>query len=87
MISTLEFRHLIESAFLPLSCHCRISPDGFLSVQIFDCDSGRVDLLVTGISMSGLVSSRAICNLVSELRVELKASQDCLHAQPISKAG
>ena len=87
MISTLELRHLIESAFLPLSCHCRINPDGFLSVQIFDRDSGRVDLLVTGISIAGLVGSRTICNLVSELQVELKANQDRLHVQPISKAG
>jgi hypothetical protein len=87
MISTLELRHLIESAFLPLSCNCRINPDGFLSVQIFDPESGRVDLFVTGISIAGLLSSHAICNLVSELRVELKASQDSLHAQLISKAG
>lgn len=87
MLSTLELRHLIESAFLPLSCNCRINPDGFLSVQIFDRDSGRVDLFVTGICMAGMVSSRAICTLVSELRVELKASQDSLHAQLISNVG
>lgn len=87
MISTLELRHLIESAFLPLSCNCRINPGEFLSVQIFDRASGRIDLFVTGISIAGLVSSRAICDLVSQLRMELKASQDSLHAQLISKAG
>jgi hypothetical protein len=86
MISTLELRHLIETAFLPLSCSCRINPDGFLSVQISDPDSGQVDLLVTGISIASLVSSRAICNLVSQLRVELKASQDRLHAQTLTQA-
>lgn len=87
MISTLELRHLIESAFLPLSCICRVNPDGYLSVQIFDQQSGRVDLFVTGISTSELISSSAICNLLSELRAELQAGRDNLHIKkPISMA-
>jgi hypothetical protein len=81
MISTLELRHIIESTFLPLSCSCRITPDGLLNVQIIDRHSGRVDLCVNGISTAGLVSSRAIGDLVSQLRVKLKASQDSLNTQ------
>lgn len=86
MISTLELRHIIESAFLPLSCTCRVNPDGYLSVQIFDQRSGRVDLYVTGISTSELISSSAICNLVTELSAELQAGRDSLPVQPNRKA-
>jgi hypothetical protein len=86
MISTLELRHIIESAFLPLSCTCRVNPDGYLSVQIFDRHSGRVGLFVTGISTAGLISSSAICNLVSQLRTELKAGRDSQFTPPVSIA-
>lgn len=86
MISALELRHIIESAFLPLSCSCRITPDGFLSVKVFDPHSGRIDLAVIGISIASLVGSRAICALVSQLRTELKANQNSLHAPLISEA-
>lgn len=87
MISTLELRHIIESAFLPLSCTCRVNPDGYLSVQIFDQRSGRVDLYVTGIPTLELISSSAICNLVTRLRAELQAGRDSLHIQTIKNAG
>lgn len=71
MISALELRHIIECGFLPLSCHCTVNPDGSLMIKVFEPTSGRVDLLVTSVTSSGLNSSRAIANLIGELRSEM----------------
>ncbi|WP_439870407.1 DUF1652 domain-containing protein [Pseudomonas syringae] len=71
MISALELRHIIECGFLPLSCHCTFNSDGSLMIKVFDPTSGRVDLLVTSVTTSGLNSSRAIANLIGELRSEM----------------
>jgi hypothetical protein len=75
MISTLELRHIIECGFQPLSCTCSVNPDGSLMIKVFDSISGRVDLLVTAVSTSELTSSRAIANLIGELRSEMEAHQ------------
>ncbi|WP_429492597.1 DUF1652 domain-containing protein [Pseudomonas sp. S30_BP2TU TE3576] len=73
MISTLELRHIVECEFQPLSCTCTVNPDGSLMIKVFDLSSGRVDLLVTAVSTSELTSSRAIENLIGELRSEMAA--------------
>lgn len=75
MISILELRNIIELGFLPLRCQCTVSHDSSLTVKVFDSETGRVDLLVTGISTVSLISARAISNLVGELRTELVANQ------------
>lgn len=71
MISVLELRHIIECGFLPLSCNCTVNSDGSLMIKVFEPTSGRVDLLVTSVTTGGLTSSRAIANLVAELRSEM----------------
>lgn len=71
MLSTLELCHVIESAFLPLSCECRVEPSGSLQIQIIEPISGRVELLVTGISVSRLTGDNAIAQLINELKEEL----------------
>ena len=71
MISILELRHIIECGFLPHSCSCTVNPDGSLMIKVYEPVSGRVDLLVTAVSTNGLTSSRAIANLISELRSEM----------------
>ncbi|TNB81536.1 DUF1652 domain-containing protein [Pseudomonas sp. Fig-3] len=75
MISSLELRHIIECGFQPLSCTCTANPDGSLMIKVFDSTSGRVDLLVTAVTTSQLTSSRAIVNLIGELRSEMAAHQ------------
>lgn len=75
MISILELRNIIELGFLPLRCQCTVGPDTSLTVKVFDEQTGRVDLLVTGISSNTLTSSRAIAQLVAELRAELQSNQ------------
>ncbi|MBU6961566.1 DUF1652 domain-containing protein [Pseudomonas sp. CVAP len=76
MLSTLELRHLIESAFLPLSCQCRVDPGGSLHAQIFEPVTGRVELLVTGIPVSSLSGNLAITKLIGDIRHDLKATHE-----------
>ncbi|MCX2901541.1 DUF1652 domain-containing protein [Pseudomonas mandelii] len=76
MLSTLELCHVFESAFLPLSCDCRVEPSGSLQIQIIEPISKRVELLVTGISLSHLVGDHAIDQLINELKEELKFTHD-----------
>lgn len=45
-------------------------------IKVFDSTSGRVDLLVTAVTTSELTSSRAIANLIGELRSEMAAHQE-----------
>ncbi|WP_025126748.1 DUF1652 domain-containing protein [Pseudomonas sp. PH1b] len=71
MISTLELRRIIETSFLPLQCQCTVGHGG-MTVRICDPASGRVDLLVTGINTRTLTSSRALSELIAELRYDLK---------------
>jgi hypothetical protein len=73
MISILELRHIIECGFLPLSCHCTSNPDGSLMIKVFEPSSGHVELLVTGVRTESLTSSRAIAELIGELRGEMSS--------------
>ena len=75
MISTLELRRIIEESFLPLDCQCTLLPTNALQVRVTDPATGRVDLLVTGISTATLVSPRAISELVAELRYDLATNK------------
>ncbi|KAA0945850.1 MULTISPECIES: DUF1652 domain-containing protein [unclassified Pseudomonas] len=75
MISIVEFSRIMESGFLPLSCDCTLSKDGSLRIRIFEPESGRVDLLLTGVSTNVLDSIRSISNLIGELRTEIKAGR------------
>ncbi|MEX5684667.1 DUF1652 domain-containing protein [Pseudomonas silesiensis] len=76
MLSILELCHIIESAFLPLSCECRVEPSGSLQIQISEPISGRVELLVTGISASRLTGNPAIAQLINEIKEELNFTHD-----------
>jgi len=71
-LSALELRNIIESSFLPKRCQCTLSPDLSMTVKVFgDHQTDRVDLVVTGIDASGLNGSRAINDLIAELRYDL----------------
>jgi hypothetical protein len=81
-LSILELRSIVEGAFLPLRCTCTVAPDYSMTVQITDPVTSRVDLLVTGISLDRLKTSRDISNLVAELRDELAHGVPLQAAQP-----
>lgn len=85
MISVLELRHIIECGFLPLSCKCTVNPDGSLMIKVFEPASGRVDLLVTSFTTNTLTSSRAIANLIGELRAEMKERSVVFSESPSSR--
>ncbi len=75
MISFVEFNRIMAAGFVPLSCDCTQNSDGSLRINIFDPQSGRVDLLLTRVSPAGLDSIRSISNLIGELRTEIKAGR------------
>ncbi|MFJ7886142.1 DUF1652 domain-containing protein [Pseudomonas sp. NPDC096917] len=75
MLSTLELRHVIESAFLPTRCCCRVESLGYLQIEIYDSESGSRKLLVTGISQSELVGNQEITKLIEEVRAELHVTR------------
>jgi hypothetical protein len=71
-MSLLELRHTIESCFLPLQCRCIVSSDRELTVEVLKPDTGA-NVIVGGVSIESLNSSRAIATLVAEVRAELSA--------------
>lgn len=76
MLSELELRSIIETSFLPKRCECTKAEDASLTIKVYDDrDRDRVDLEVKGINADKLDSSRAICNLITGLREDLKQSQ------------
>jgi hypothetical protein len=87
MISTLELRHIIECGFLPLSCSCTVNPDGSLMIKGVEPFSGRVELLVTGVSAVNLRSSQAIVHLIGKLRNDMKANQVVFTSGVVEHAG
>ncbi len=75
MLSTLELRHVIESALLPLSCNCQIDPYGSLQMKILDPDSGGVELLILGPPTATLNGREPIARLIIEIRDEFDMVQ------------
>jgi len=69
-------RRIVESSFAPLCCHCTLNPGGTMTVEVSDPASGQVDLLMVGVNTQPLSNSRAIAELVAQLRAELKANQE-----------
>lgn len=66
--------NIIESGFEPLSCECTESL-GLLRIEIHDAATGRVELLLSGVSTAELTSVRAISDFIGELRTEMKAGR------------
>ena len=69
MISPLELCQIIESAFLPTRCVCKIDGEGRMTVNLYPSQKGHASFFVDGIRVDTLSSIRAIANLVSELRL------------------
>ncbi|MDB6050153.1 MAG: hypothetical protein JWR17_2899 [Pseudomonas sp.] len=71
MFSLSYIRRTLEKSFAPLACECTVGADARLTVRIFDRDTGRVDLVVTGITIEKLRSAEAVAKMVDELRYEI----------------
>ncbi|MNL62412.1 hypothetical protein D3C87_1864340 [compost metagenome] len=78
MLSSLELQHLIERSFLPMRCEVSVSPDTSLTVRVYGQETGRIDLIATGISSCELNCNRAIENLLTTLRSDLNAHTEQL---------
>lgn len=87
MISALELRHIIESGLLPRSCTCSVNPTGSLLIKMIEPSSGSVEMFVPGVLASDLTSSRAISNLISELRIEMAARKTLYAVSATANAG
>lgn len=75
MLSTLELRHIIETAFLPTKCICSVRA-GSLMIQLVDPTTQQELLTVAGVDPKALGSSRAIARLVAEIKEELRLRGD-----------
>jgi len=69
----LEIRSIIERAFLPLACTCEQGLDESFSVRIEDPHAGKLYVVATDIPIARMASSRAISDLIAELRGQLAA--------------
>jgi hypothetical protein len=72
-ISLLELRHIIEAGFLPLECRCTSMSENKLIIEIMDRETGA-NMMVGGIDVATLVTSRAISELIGKLRTEFEIS-------------
>jgi hypothetical protein len=81
-LSNLELRSIIESAFLPMRCNCMVIDDT-MTVEVIDPHTERVELLASGIALDRLDTSRALCELISELRADLHNTQ-LMHRQALA---
>ncbi|RON47627.1 DUF1652 domain-containing protein [Pseudomonas frederiksbergensis] len=75
MVPVQELRRIVESGFGPLSCDCTENPDGTLRIKVYERETGRIDLLITGVSPALLTSVRDVSNLIGELRTEMRAGR------------
>ena len=66
--------NIVESGFEPLSCECTESL-GMLRIEVCDPVTGRVELLISGVSTAELTSVRAISDFVGKLRTGMKAGR------------
>ncbi|MBT2370560.1 DUF1652 domain-containing protein [Pseudomonas fluorescens] len=74
MFSLSQLRNCIEEALLPLTCEFTLCRDASLTLKVFDAETGRVDLVVTGISVNKLRTSQDVETMVEELRYELQSN-------------
>lgn len=84
-MSSLELRHVIESGPLPLECRFTSAHAGELTVDVTDPVT-RQSLVMKCISVVNLNISRAITNLIAELRSGFRpASQTLKQSRDIKR--
>ncbi|WP_445177936.1 DUF1652 domain-containing protein [Pseudomonas sp. McL0111] len=71
MINLAQLRSQLERSFAPLACECLVTGEHSLTVKLFDPESGRVDLVISGLDLGSLRTPEAVDALIDELRYEL----------------
>jgi hypothetical protein len=75
MLAIADICRIVESGFSPLCCDCTETAQGLLQIKVYEPGSGRVDLLLNGVSAEHLVTIRDISNFIGELRTEMSAGR------------
>ncbi|MGZ0785534.1 DUF1652 domain-containing protein [Pseudomonas saponiphila] len=66
-----QWRACIEQRLAPMACSFSHAGDGTLTLRVFEPDSGRVDLVVSGLRIKSLQSEAEVLRLIDELLYEL----------------
>ena len=74
MFTLSQLRNCIEEGLSPRTCEFTLCRDASLTLKVFDAQTGRVDLVVTGISTNRLQTPQEVETMVEELRYELQSN-------------
>ena len=74
-LSTLEIRNLIERALLPDHCTCECKDGRTLELTLQKLGAPEHRVVLSGIALDSLQSSRDIANLIGEARYLMVQSQ------------
>nr|WP_219736379.1 DUF1652 domain-containing protein [Pseudomonas chlororaphis] len=74
VISQAQLRRYIEQGFAPLACAFSTGSDSTLTLRVFEPESGRVDLVVTGIDPRALETEADVLAMIEELLYELRSN-------------
>ncbi|NBF04990.1 DUF1652 domain-containing protein [Pseudomonas sp. Fl5BN2] len=74
VITQAQLRVCIEQRLAPLACSFSNAGDGTLTLRVFEPESGRVDLVVTGLSAKALQSEADVLTMIDELLYELDSN-------------
>ncbi|WP_338508749.1 DUF1652 domain-containing protein [Pseudomonas poae] len=74
MLTVSQLRNCIEEGLLPLTCEFTLCRDASLTLKVYDAETGRVDLVVTGITTNRLHTPEEVARMVEELRYELQSN-------------
>lgn len=74
VLTQAQWRACIEQRLAPLACSFSHAGDGTLTLRVFEPDSGRVDLVVSGLRIKFLQSEADVLRLIDELLYELDSN-------------
>ncbi|WP_043274504.1 DUF1652 domain-containing protein [Pseudomonas sp. PH1b] len=74
VITQAQLRSYIEQRLAPLACSFSQAGDGTLTLRVFEPQSGRVDLVVTGLGVKALQSEADVLRMIDELLYELDSN-------------
>ncbi|MFI8394393.1 hypothetical protein CXF97_00470 [Pseudomonas sp. Choline-02u-1] len=75
MLAIADICRIVESGFPTYKCDCTPNGQGLLRIKVYEPGSGRVELLLDGVSPEHLVTIRDVSNFIAELRTEMSAGR------------
>lgn len=74
VLTQAQWRACIEQRLAPLACSFSHAGDGTLTLRVFEPQSGRVDLVASGLSVKALRSEADVAKMIDELLYELDSN-------------